>query len=125
MRFARMGRRYCGPGQASQSIAGWLVTASVLLALGLWSFGAILLGTMRSNELAKALQASDNMVSTMANDIARNLEMFDLSLRAVIENMNYPGVDTVGKDIRQMVLFDRAATAKYLASIKVLDENGQ
>jgi diguanylate cyclase (GGDEF)-like protein len=125
MRFARMGRRYRGPGQASQSIAGWLVTASVLLALGLWSFGAILLWTMRSNELAKALQAGDNMVSTMANDIARNLDMFDLSLRAVIENMNYPGVDSVGKDIRQMVLFDRAATAKYLASIKVLDENGR
>jgi diguanylate cyclase (GGDEF)-like protein len=124
MRFSPRLRHY-ERRLATKSIGAWLVSASVVLALGLWSFGAILLSTMKSNELTKALQASDNMVSTMSNDIARNLDMFDLSLRAVIDNMNYPGVDSVSKDIRQMVLFDRAATAKYLASIKVLDESGR
>jgi diguanylate cyclase (GGDEF)-like protein len=107
-----------------QSVGGWLVAVSVMLALGLWSFGAILLWTMRDNELAKTLRASENMVATMSNDIARNLDMFDLSLQGVIENLNHPGVDAVSKDIRQLVLFDRAATAKYLASIKVLNEHG-
>ncbi len=80
---------------------------------------------MRENELAKAVQASDNTVSAMSVDISRNLEMFDLSLRAVIDNLGHPGVQSVSKDIRQLILFDRAATAKHLSSIKVLNEAGQ
>lgn len=107
------------------SLRGWLVVSSVALALGLWIFGGVLLWTMRENELAKAVQAGDNTISTMAADIARNLEMFDLSLRAVSDNLNRPGVQAVTKDIRQLILFDRAATAKHLSSIKVLNESGQ
>ena len=107
------------------NLGGSLVVLSVGLALGLWVFGAVLLWTMRENELAKAVQASDNTVSAMSVDISRNLEMFDLSLRAVIDNLGHPGVQSVSKDIRQLVLFDRAATAKHLSSIKVLNEAGQ
>jgi diguanylate cyclase (GGDEF)-like protein len=107
------------------NLGGWLVILSVGLALGLWVFGAGLLWTMRQNELAKAVQASDNTVSAMSADIARNLEMFDLSLRAVIDNLDHPGVQSASRDIRQLVLFDRAATAKHLSSIKVLNEAGQ
>ena len=107
------------------NLGGLLLVLSVGLALGLWVFGAVLLWTMRQNELAKAVQAGDNTVSTMAVDIARNLEMFDLSLRAVIDNLDHPGVQSVSKSIRQLILFDRAATAKHLSSIKVLNETGQ
>jgi len=107
------------------NLGGALVVSSVGLALGLWVFGAVLLWTMRENELAKAVQAGDNTVAAMSVDIARNLEMFDLSLRAVIDNLDRPGVQSVSKDIRQLILFDRAATAKHLSSIKVLNEAGQ
>jgi diguanylate cyclase (GGDEF)-like protein len=123
MHFART---VCGIRRIHLNNLGvWLIVSSILLALGLWSLGAVLLWTMRENDLAKAVQASDNMVSTMSVDIARNLEMFDLSLQAVVDNLNHPGVESVSKDIRQMILFDRAATAKYLSSIKVLDKDGQ
>lgn len=104
---------------------GLLVVCSIGLAFGLWVFGVALLWTMRQSELAEAVQAGDNMVSAMSVDIARNLEMFDLSLHAVRDNLEHPGVQSVSKDIRQLILFDRAATAKYLSSIKVLDEAGQ
>jgi diguanylate cyclase (GGDEF)-like protein len=104
---------------------GLLVVSSVALALGLWLFGAVLLWTMRENELAKAVLAGDNTVSTMSTDIARNLEMFDLSLHAVSEGLDQPGVQSVSKEIRQLILFDRAATAKHLSSIKVLNDAGQ
>lgn len=107
------------------NLRGWLVVFSVGLALVLWIFGAALLWTMRENELAKAVQAGDNTVSTMAVDIARNLEMFDLSLRAVSDNLDHPGIQAVSKDIRQLILFDRAATAKHLSNIKVLNETGE
>ena len=109
----------------SANLRGLLVVFSVGLALVLWIFGGALLWTMRESELAKAIQAGDNTVSTMAVDIARNLEMFDLSLRAVADNIHHPGVESVSKDIRQLVLFDRAATAKHLSNIKVLNEAGE
>jgi diguanylate cyclase (GGDEF)-like protein len=111
-------------GRAFQHVGTWLVTASIVLALGLWTSGAVLLWMMRSNVLSKALLASDNLLATMSSDIARNLDMFDLSLQAVIDNSKHPGIGSVSKDIRQLVLFDRAATAKYLRSIQVLDKDG-
>lgn len=102
-----------------------LVVSSVALASGLWIFGAVLLCTMRESELAKAVLAGDNTVSAISVDIARNLEMFDLSLRAVTDNLHHPGVESLSKDIRELVLFDRAATAKHLSSIRVLDASGR
>jgi len=124
MQFVQAGLRFGGSRRAFQHIGTWLVTASIILALGLWTSGAVLVWMMRSNVLSRALLASDNLLATMSNDIARNLDMFDLSLRGVIDNSNHPGIGSVSKDIRQLVLFDRAATAKYLRSIKVLDKNG-
>ncbi len=121
MRFGQIGVRFSWSERAS---GAWLVTASVILALGLWTSGAVLLWVMRSNVLSRTLLASDNLLATMSGDIARNLDMFDLSLQAVIDNSTHPGIGSVSKDIRQLVLFDRAATAKYLRSIQVLDKNG-
>jgi len=124
MRFGRVRLRFSWSGRVFQHIGAWLVTASIILALGLWTSGAVLLWVMRSNVLSRALLASDNLLATMSGDIARNLDMFDLSLQAVIDNSRHPGIASVSKDIRQLVLFDRAATAKYLRSIQVLDKNG-
>ena len=108
----------------THGVAHWFVIASILLALGLWSFGAFLLWTMRNNELSKAMLAADNVIATMANDVARNIDVFGLSLEAVIDNMAIPGAELLTGDLRQQLLFDRAATAKYLRAIKVLDEAG-
>jgi diguanylate cyclase (GGDEF)-like protein len=42
----------------------------------------------------------------------------------VVENFRRPGLDRLSPEIRQLVLFDRAATAEYMGSILVLDRNG-
>lgn len=108
----------------TRDAARWLVVASILLALGLWSVGAFLLWTMRKNDLGKAMLAADNVIATMANDVARNIDMFDLSLNAVIDNSATPGADKLTGELQQQLLFDRAATARYLRSIKVLNQAG-
>ena len=56
--------------------------------------------------------------------LVRNIESYDLSLRAVIDNLAYPEITTVSPELRQLVLFDRSATAKHLDAIVLLDQNG-
>jgi diguanylate cyclase (GGDEF)-like protein len=64
------------------------------------------------------------LIATIESDIARNIESYDLSLRAVIDNLSYSEIATVSPQFRQLVLFDRSATAKHLDAIVLLDENG-
>ena len=51
-------------------------------------------------------------LQVIERDIARNAEIFDLSLRAVVDNLKAPGVAELTPELRQLILFDRAATAK-------------
>jgi diguanylate cyclase (GGDEF)-like protein len=73
----------------------------------------------------KARQAATNVVASVASEIERNLELYDLSLQAVVDGMHNPKVALVDPDIRHLILFDRAATAKHLGSIFILDQSGK
>ena len=60
----------------------------------------------------------------MAQDIARNIELYDLSVQAVAHGLQFPGILTIDPDLRQMILFDRATNARHLGFINVLNEAG-
>jgi len=72
-----------------------------------------------------AIQTSENLASTLGHDIQRNIEVYDLSLRAVIEGLNLPGIDAIPSDFRDHILFDGAASAEGLGAILVLNEKGE
>jgi diguanylate cyclase (GGDEF)-like protein len=112
-------------GRRPWLLGAWLISVSVVIALGLCAFGVNILTDMRREKLDRARLSSANVASTIANDIARNIELYDLSLQAVIDGLRVPEVSRLDPEIRQMVLFDRAATAKHLGRIIVLDENGR
>ncbi|CAE6827257.1 hypothetical protein R69749_05375 [Paraburkholderia domus] len=57
-------------------------------------------------------------------DIERNLELYELSLQAVVDGLQQADVMGLPPRLRREVLFDRAASAKYLGSMPVLDESG-
>ncbi len=48
----------------------------------------------------------------------------DLTLQAVVDNLKAPGVAEASPELRQLILFDRAASARDLGVMLVLDENG-
>ena len=79
---------------------------------------------MRHDAFAMALQADANLAATIDADITRNIELYDLSLRAVASYAVMPEVEKLDPAMRQLVLFDYAATAKHFGAIKVLDPNG-
>lgn len=122
--FARVGWRIHARSRAFHISARALFVASLLVALGLWILVAVVLAGMRRTDFENARQSATNIVSTLAADIERNFELFDLSIQAVIENLKHPSVETASKDVRQLILFDRAAMAKHLGRIHVLNQNG-
>jgi hypothetical protein len=79
---------------------------------------------LRQDAWDKAEQTSKNLLQVLERDIARNIELYDLSLRGVSDNLKAPGLTQVSPELRQLVLFDRAATARDMGVMVVTDEKG-
>jgi Cache domain len=58
-----------------------------------------------------ARETTASLVAAIELDTLLNIESFDLSLQAVVDNLNH-------------VLFDRSATARHLDAVVVVDETG-
>ncbi|MGF6769465.1 diguanylate cyclase (GGDEF)-like protein [Paraburkholderia sp. GAS199] len=100
-------------------IAISIVLASAILAIAVW-----VLAQMRDDALRRAQDSVFNVSLLVERDVSRNLEIYDLSLRAAIDGLKQPGFRDLPPTIRQMVLFDGSASAKDMGSILVLDANG-
>ncbi|MCJ2035077.1 sensor domain-containing diguanylate cyclase [Methylobacterium sp. J-068] len=100
------------------SILGTLAPIGMLIVSGL------MLLDLRQDAWDKAQETSRNLLQVIERDIARNIEIVDLSLRAVVDNLSAPGVSGISPELRQLVLFDRSVTATDIGVMLVLDENG-
>ncbi|WP_233884475.1 GGDEF domain-containing protein [Paraburkholderia flagellata] len=78
----------------------------------------------RAEELRHAQENSRNLVQLISNDIARNVEIYDLSLQAVVMAAQQPQTWSMPEALRQRVLFDRATTASRLGGAYVIDATG-
>jgi diguanylate cyclase (GGDEF)-like protein len=119
--FMSIGSRQSG----LHSRAKYLVALVVFITLGFsFVFTAVLVQMAKSDRQA-ALVAADNVVATISSDISRNIDLYDLSLQAVVDGLKLPQINSLDSSLRQMVLFDRAATAKDLGSILVINQFGE
>jgi diguanylate cyclase (GGDEF)-like protein len=100
-------------------IAISIALAGAILGIAVW-----LLAQMRDDALRRAQDAVFNVSLLVERDVSRNLEIYDLSLRAVIDGLEQPGVLDLPPRVRQMVLFDGSISAKHMGSVFVLDEHG-
>jgi Cache domain. len=78
----------------------------------------------RKDAYNRAEENARNLMLVIERDIARNIELYDLSLQAVVDGIADPQVMALPAKIRNGVLFDRAASGKYLGSIFVMNERG-
>lgn len=113
----------CRLSRRLQAAQTW-ITLGVLAPIGMLVLSGLMLLDLRRDAWDKAEQTSRNLLQVIERDIARNVEMFDLSLRAVVENLKAPGLDALSPAMRQLVLFDRAATARDMGVMIVLDARG-
>jgi len=102
----------------------WLIAAAVTILVGFSLICASVLFSMRRGDEKLAQQTLSNLASSIDAEIARNLELYDMSMRNVAANMTSPELVEVSRQVRQMVLFDYAATARHFGNIQVLDAGG-
>lgn len=102
----------------------WLAVLSLFATMGLASVCGLMLWDLRSDTWRTAEQTGRNLIQMLDQDISRTVELYDLSLQAVVDGLNRPEVSQVSPDVRQLILFDHSANARDLGPILVLDEQG-
>ncbi len=100
------------------------IALSVIAPLGMLTASAFMLFDLRQDAWERSEQTSKNLLQVLERDIARNIEMYDLSIQAAADNLKTPGVAEIDPQLRQLILFDRAATARDMGVMLVIDERG-
>jgi diguanylate cyclase (GGDEF)-like protein len=121
----RFGLRKVIEGQNWRISAKLLIASSVVTVLGFSAICASVMLDMRRGEEELARETLENLASSINADISRNLELYDLSLRDVASDMLMPEIQEVSKPIRNLILFDHAASANHFGAIQVFDAKGQ
>lgn len=106
------------------SSAKLLILSSLIAILGFSLVCGSVMQDMRRGEEALARQTNENLATTLDADIGRTVEVYDLSLRAVVSGLSMPEIDQVSREMRQLILFDHAASATYFGAIQVFDAQG-
>ena len=110
--------------ERKRTYAKRLIGLGLLVTLGFSVICGYVLWDNRDREREQARRSAANLTTTISSEIERNLELYDLSLQAVVDGLKLPGLPKLAPNVRQLLLFDRAATAKDMGSIFVLDKNG-
>src|SRR5437899_1553230 len=102
-----------------------LIASSVATVIGFSAVCASVMFDMRRGEEELARQTLENLAAGIDADVGRNIEIYDLSLRNVASNLVMPEINNVSKEIRHLILFDHAATARHFGEIQVFDAQGK
>jgi hypothetical protein len=88
---------------------------------------ALFVGAMqyaRWSAQQQADAAASRLAATVQQDIARNLELLDLTLRATIGGLELPAIQALGTETRSQLLFDRTPRDRYVSFIEALNDKG-
>jgi diguanylate cyclase (GGDEF)-like protein len=102
-----------------------LIASSVATVIGFSAICANVMLDMRRGEEELARQTLENLAAGIDADIGRNIELYDLSLRAVASSLVLPEIKGVSRPVLHLILFDHASTAKHFGAIQVFDASGQ
>lgn len=111
--------RYVGNHPFFAGLAGTLVAVSMA------GLTLLTLSAGRADALEHAHETSQNLVSIVSSDLERNVEIYDLSLQAMVDGARDKLAWTLPVDVQRAVLFDRATTAAYLGGAYVIGREGQ
>src|SRR6201989_2210604 len=81
-----------------------LIVSSVATVIGFSAICASVMLDMRRGEETLARQTLENLASGIDADISRNVELYDLSLRAVVNNMAMPELNNISRPLLHLIL---------------------
>ena len=100
------------------------------LLIGAIALAAVVAGCVymamdaRTQAGLRAQEAAESLVHLLERDVARNIEVLDLSLQAVADGVARPDIMANDRRMRKMILFDRSASASGLGALIVFDKDG-
>src|ERR1700742_3090789 len=100
--------------RAPRDTANRLIVDLLFVAMGFSAVCAAFLVDTRRTAWDTARDATTSLVAALEHDMLLNIESFDLSLQAVVDNVGRPEIAGMTPDLRQLLLFDRSATARQL-----------
>ena len=101
-----------------------LIAVGLVVTIGFIGICMTVLWNSGARDKEQARKSAINLVSTISSEIMRNFELYDLSVQAVVEGLSLPELSQLSPKLRQLLFFDRAASAKDMGSIFVLDTAG-
>ena len=101
-----------------------IMPASVVMASAILAIVAFTLWQAREDARARAEREGENIVKTIEADVARNIELYDLSLQGLRDALATSAVAHVVQEVQRLALFDRAASAEYMGSLLALNASG-
>jgi diguanylate cyclase (GGDEF)-like protein len=107
-----------------QRVSRIIMPASVALASAIVAIVAFTLWQARGDARARAEREGENIVQAIEADVARNIELYDLSLQGLREALATSALAHVVQEVQRLALFDRAASAKYMGSLLALNATG-
>ena len=110
----------CATALASRSI----MPVSLALVCAIMAIVAFTLWQAREDARTRAQREGENIVHAIEADVARNIEVYDLSLQGLREALATVAVAHVEREVQRLALFDRAASAKYMGALLVLNATG-
>ena len=106
---------------ASRSI----MPVSLALVCAIMAIVAFTLWQAREDARTRAQREGENIVQAIEAHVARNIELYDLSLQGLQGALATEAVAHVGQEVQRLALFDRAASAKYMGALYVLNAAGE
>jgi diguanylate cyclase (GGDEF)-like protein len=99
--------------------------AGTVVAVLMASLSIVTLYQGRQGVLDHAHETSANLVAIISSDLARVVEIYNLSLNAMVEGAQNPAMKALSPALRNQILFDRAISAAYITGAYVLDAQGK
>jgi diguanylate cyclase (GGDEF)-like protein len=121
---AQRGGRLAGVANYLYARPGLVGITGTVVAIAMMALSLVTLYSGRTDALEHSRETSENLVGVISNDVARNMEVYDLSLQAMVDGALAQGISTLPSLVRRQVVFDRATHAGYLSGAFVFNADG-
>ncbi|MGB7481889.1 MAG: sensor domain-containing diguanylate cyclase [Burkholderiaceae bacterium] len=103
-----------------------IVVGCALFVLLMLTLVVAILMQERRDAVARAADHAENLALVVERDLTHTFALFDLSLQALAEGVNDPGVQALPQPYRHQLLFDRATVAgPNMGSLLYVDASGE
>jgi diguanylate cyclase (GGDEF)-like protein len=120
-----MGYNVSSNTSAKPPSAIFLMLAGIAIAIGFSAISASVFREMGQQQYDHAYNSAVRLVASIAANVDRNVELYDLSLRQASTAATKAAMYNLDGEARRLALFDGSAGARGFGAMRVLNERGR